>query len=296
MFGFKFRIASIESLCKDIENSTNRLKQSTDKIELLMPRVLATFDEIKEILPEFKKLHVKVAELEEYDPELQDLLHEKNERVAEKTSSIFLDLGRIFTDMEKSIAAIKDIIMDADAIIFKENKQLDKFKDQIKNIKLESSQKVLEKITETKEDLMAVARRLFETAKAEQKDIFPQKKEKVPRTPLSEQIKSSGIKIEEIGKILDHLNIDDIDEIVKNSEEQLENLERIEVNASLAIRNLEGHLIEIKNKLYLLEGEPETKIRKRIIQTEKIFDKAKADITKNAEKLLKSINIVKKIE
>ena len=97
--------------------------------------------------------------------------------------------------------------------------------------------------------------------------------------------------MEEIGKLLEHLNIDDIDDIVKNSEKQLDNLEKIETNSISTIKKLEQYLIEIKNKLYLLEGDVEDKVRKKIIETEKRFDKIKSKITKSAESLLKDIKI-----
>lgn len=294
IIGYKYRwFASVDSLSKDIENSSDRLRESMDKIYLLMPKIMEVFEEVKKLKPEFDKLHVQVAKLKEYHPELQNQLHEETEELSEKTSSIFLDIGRVFNGMEKAIMTIKDIVFDADAIIYKESKQLDKFASKIGSIKdSELARHVMIKINETKEELMSVARKLFEAAKAEEKSMFPESGEQKQRTPISQQIRSLGIKVEEIGRILDHLDIDDIDDIVKNSEDQLDNLKKIEMNAVLAIKKLEGYMIDIKNKLYLLEDDVADKTRQRTIATERKFDKVKADITKNAENLLKDIEIV----
>lgn len=294
---YRYRLASVGSLCRDIENSSERLKSSMETIGMLVLRAISTFDEIKEILPELKKMHVKVAELEEYKPEFQNTLYEQKERYSEKESTIFLDLGRAFREMEESITALRHIVMDADTIIYKESRMLDKFISDIEHLKdMKVSRQVMKKIITLKEDLLSVALRLMRTAKAEERDIFPKDGKKPERKPLSERISSAGIEVAEIGRLLDHLDIDDIDEIVKDSEKQLEDLEKIETSASMAIRDLENHLAGIKNKLYLLQGDSEPKIRSRLISVEKRFDKLKSEITKNAESLVKDLKVYKKID
>ena len=294
--GFKWRLISIESLCNDIEESSKRLKNSVGKTDNLMKGVYSAFEEIKQIKPEFNKLHIQVAKLKEYNPKLQDMFHEQKEKLSEKTSHIFLDLGRIFTETEKSTTELKNIMLDADSILYKENQQLDKFTEKIKQLKDSTlSHELLIKINTAKEDMVSVARKLFESAKAEEKDILIETtKTTKQRIPLSEQIRSLSIQIEEVGKVLEHLNIDDIDDILKSAEKQIDYVEKIELDIILIIKKLEKYLIEIKNKLYLLDDKVASKVRIRLISCEKKFDKTKEGITKSAENLLKEITLIEK--
>ena len=295
ILGFKFRLSSVDSLSKDIENSAGRLKTSMNKIHLLMPKILELFEEVKQIKPEFDKLHGKVSELEEYNPHLQNTFHSKAEKMSEKTSAIFLDLGRVFEEIENSANSLKHIILDADSIIYKENKLLDKYIQKIDQMpKSELQQKILGLINQTKQDFMSVSRRLYEAAKAEQSDIIEAPKKS--RKMISDELRTLGSKIDEVGRILEHLDIDDIDEIVKNSHKQLDNLETIELEAIVVMRKLEDHILKIKNRLYLLSQDVADKVRQKTINTERKFDKIKDTITESAEKLLKGININQEIE
>ena len=122
------------------------------------------------------------------------------------------------------------------------------------------------------------------------------KKEKIEkienRKDYSEEIKNLSIKIEDLVYMIENLKIDDIDDLVKKTEKQIDYLKGIELYAAIMIKKLESHIIEIKNRLYLLDEEIASKVRERMIASERKFDKAKEDITKSAEKLIKDIKTV----
>ena len=258
-----------------------------------MKNVYANFEDIKEIRPEFDKLHVQVQKLDEYNPKLQDMLGKEKEKLHEKSSFLFIDLGNVFNSLEKAALELKHIMLDADAVLYKEDRQLTKFAKQIKNLQDTSlRQELLVKVNGVKEEMMSLIRRLFESAKASEHDLFLEGKKTIQRTPLSKDIQRLSVHIDEVGRVLTNLDIDDIDQITENAEKQLDYLNKVELDVILSIKNLEKHLIDIKNKIYLLDGDLKDKVRQRIINAERTFDKAKETITRSAEKLLLQIKII----
>lgn len=299
IFGYKWSFASIPTLCDNIGKTAATLNSSMTKIEDLIPKIKNQFEELKNLTPELNKLKVQVAELKEYKPKLQDLYHEKRETVLEKNSSITFDVIKLLDELDKAIADLKRITFDTDTLIYKEDKILTNFAKKIKELKEDEKlvHELINRINEIKENMKTMTRRLFESSKAEEKDIFSKSIERVAKTkiPISEQIKHLGIEIDSIGRVLEHLKIDDIDEIVKSSEEELSLLRKVELEVMIAIKKLEQDLISLKNRFYLLEDDVEEKLRKRLDISENKFNKIKTSITKNAENLFEDIRIVEKI-
>ena len=299
LFGYKLRFVSTSQLCEDIEKTAESLRESTEKIEKLMPKIKDQFEGLKKVKPDMNKSKVQVTNLKEYDPKLQDMYHEIREKVFEINHFIVLDTISLLEETDKAIADLKRITFDADTLFFKENKILNDFAAKIKGVK--DSDKItpelINRINQVKEEMKTVARKLYESARAEKKDIFSKHAEKITesRIPISEQIKKLGLEVDEIGRVLEHLDIDDIDDIAKESEEELTKVKKIELEVVIVIKKLENHLIELKNRFYLLEEEIDKKLRDRLIVSERKFDKMKSNIADNAEKLFKEINIVEKI-
>jgi len=204
-------------------------------------------------------------------------------------------LKSILNEVDKSFIDLKRITFDADTLIYREDKILNKFAKKIEGLNGDEklAHTLINKINEVKENMKTVTRKLFVVARAEEKDMFSKSIDASINDggPISKQMKKLGVEIDEVGKILEHLKIDDIDDIVKNSEDELIKLKKIELEAVAIIKKLEGYLTDIKNRFYLLQDEIQEKLKDNLDSSEKKFDKIKQDITKNAEKLFKDINI-----
>lgn len=301
ILGYKYKLASIPQLCKNIENTSSTLNKSMEKIEGMMPKLKGSFEELKKISPEFTKLKVQIAQLKEYKPRLQDMYEEQKGKVADINHAITLNITELLNEFDKAITDLKRITFDSDALIWKENKLLSRFAKKIKELKGDEKlvYELIRRINEVKEDMKTICRKLFESSRAEERGVLSRSAEKTvetrPRIPISEQIKKLGIEIDSVGRVLEHLNIDDIDGIVKNSEEELFKLKKIELEVIIIIASLGKYSTELKTKLYLLEEEAAGKIKKRLMDSENRFNKAKEAITKNAESLFKEIDIIEKI-
>lgn len=297
--GYKFRFASTSRLCGDMEKKAANLREAVNRIEELAKGMNKKFEELKKIKPDLMKLKVQAAKVNEYKPELHDMLHEKRENVLDINHSIAADVNSFLGAVDRAFADLKKITLDADSLLYKENNILNSFAKKIKESKGDEKlvYGLVNKINEVKENMKTLARKLFVLARAEEKDIFVKTEEKAAKNkiPLSEQISQLGVEIDEVGRVLEHLGIDDIDMLVQKSEDELSKLKKVELDAAVMSEQLEGYLIELKNRFYLLEDEIAKRLREKMISSEKSFDAIKNNITKNAEKLLEEIDIVQKI-
>jgi len=292
----KWCFHSIPQLCEKIEQKNIDLKESIDKLENLMPKIEKGLSEIKDISPEFSKLKVQVANLKEYRPKLHDMYEEAREAVLDLNNSIKNNLDNSLDQIDKGLDCIKSIMFSADCLILKEEKLLNGFAKKINAVEGDDDLKklMINKINLIKEDIKSITRRLFEKARAEQDDIFD--KQKKTKLPLSEEIKRLSVEIDSVGRVLERLNIDDIDEITKDCEKEIDDIEKIEEDVMDMVNKIESYLKKIQGKLHLLEDDISDKLRQRVDDSYKKLEDIKADITNNAKKIFESVVIFQEVD
>ena len=280
---------SVESMSKDIQETAVSLGKFLEEIEKQRSKLEKDFASLKKLKPELGKLGVRVAKIEEYKPKLQDKLHGKKVKYEHLNHSVMRDTDKLLNLFDQAVQDVKNIVFDANTLFVNENKVLDGFAHKIKSIKGDSklANELLGRINEVKEEMKSVARRLFESSRAEEHDIFDTK----PKKPIAEQLKKLGVMIDEVGKVLVKLNIDNIDDIVKKSEQELTIIKKVGLEAIIALSQLERLLDFLKAKYSFLEESTFKKADERLSASERRFLKIKKQITEKAKKLFENIKI-----
>ena len=122
IFEFKRYFMSISAICENIQNNSSELKEAMLKFDDLNPKIKKHFEDLKEHKPELDKLKVQVAKLKEYHPQLQNSFHEKKEKVLEINQQLYLKINSFLDMIDSSVNILKNIMLDADALMYKENK------------------------------------------------------------------------------------------------------------------------------------------------------------------------------
>lgn len=287
---YKWNIKSSKDLSLNIEKTSAELTESLDKIQTALSSIKEAFEKLKKINPELSKLHLKVAKLKEYHPTLPEMYHDKKEESSSLIFSLKQNSEGALAEIDQAAKMVKKIIGNADALLYKESKLLDQFAKKITALKEgeKLSYHLLSRINQVKEEMKTVARRLFEEFKAEERSAFLELQKK---KNISEEMGALGIEIQEVGKVLEALKIDDIDDIVKNSEKQLFNLRKVELESALVISKLERYITTLKSEMYLLPQKEKKEVDEKIESLEKKFNTIKKNITTQAEMLFQDIKI-----
>lgn len=280
---------SVRSLSRDIQDNASSLGVLLGDIARLRSGLEADFVELKKLKPELGKLGVRVAKIEEYKPKLQDKLHDKRVRYEHLNHSVLREVGRLFDLFDRAVLLVKVIVFDADSLLVREDKALDGFAGKIKSLKGDSSlaNELISRINEVKEDMKTVARRLFESSRASEHDLF----ETRPRVSVADQIKRLGVMIDEVGKVLVKLDIDDIEDVVQKSEQELAAVKKVCLEAVIALSQLERLLDFFNARFSFLEEQTFHKAQERLSSSDKLFSDVKKRITDRAERLFESIKI-----
>ena len=281
-------------LCEKIENEAAELREVMAKIDRLKAKLEKRFEELRILKPDFSKLKIKVNGMEEYAPHIQTEYQEKREAVLSTNDAALNDLKDILFLSDKALCYLLGITTSANALLYRENKELSKTAKRIKRIKGESklSFTLMSRINEVKEDMKSITRVIFESARLEEKDLLSADIEKKSKKRLSSMIKEQGIAVDEIGKALEHMKIDDVDEIAKDSEKKLKNLKKIQIESMLIIEKLESRIFNIKSWFGLFEEEVKKQAIRKFNKSENNFIKTKKKITEQAKKLFEDIHII----
>jgi hypothetical protein len=287
------------TLSKSIEKSTTRLNTIMGSIEEISSQINDAFEDLKKANIHLTKLAVQATRLKEKKPKLKDLYKEKEELVSKLNQSIALKTTKLFNRTDLVVKILERITFNADAVLYKENKRLNKFIAKTKKVEnKELSQKILSKINLVKADIKTAARKLYEASRAEEEkgilEEYPSKESKELR--ISEEIKKFGLEAAQIDLILKKLTVTNIDEISKNAEKLLTDLKKIELDVMVGMNKLEEHFVKINALLYLLEDKTSFSVKNRLKSSKEILIKTKKRITEHAKNLLKDIEIVKKIK
>lgn len=280
-------------LCEKIETEAAELREVMGRIDKLKIKLEKRFEELRILKPDFAKLKVKVSGMEEYAPHVQTAYQEKREAVLETNSAALNDLKDVLIMSDKALCYLLGITTSANAILYRENAKLSRITRKIKRIKGEGrlAFTLMSRINEVKEDMKSITRVLFESARLEEKDLLTGELDKKSKKKLSSMIKEQGIAVDEIGKALEHLKIDDVDEIAKDSEKELKNLKKIQIESMMIIEKLESRIFNIKSWFGLFEEESRKEAIRKFNKSENNFIKTKRKITEQAKKLFEKIHI-----
>jgi hypothetical protein len=292
--GYKLRLASTSFLSKDIQKKAVALVKSRVKVARLNERLGLSFEKLKKANVEPTKLAVQQAKLKEAHPALINLHAKQEALVKDISSSIMYDAVHLLKEIEDIYFTLKRIILDADVILYRESKTLDKFHREI--IKLENKEmalKLINQINSLKEEMKTVARRLYESAKSPALLKKPFKKKKVA---VSKQLILLSAETSEIDALLKRLNVTKIDEITKDAEKELIDLAKIELAVFSLFPELSSHLSHLRSRLYLLDKPVSGRLGEKISNSESILNRVLKKISFNAEKLFEEIIISEKIK
>jgi len=282
-----------ENIKKNSENLKNILSLIRHNNSEKLNKV---FELLKKANIYLTKLAVQSAELKEKKPELKNLYKEKEKVVMKINQTIERIVNRMFDNIKDVIKDLKKITFDADAILYKESRTLDKFISKISKLEdKELAGKLLNRINLVKQDIKTAARRLYEASRAELKSIL----EKYPieeKQPISEEIKKAGIETESLQDALSHLKVNDIDEITQKAEKELQDIKKIEIDVLSVFPVIERYILKIKNLLYLLDEEVAERIKISIAKIDEFINNSKKAISDQAEEILEKIQIVEEIE
>jgi hypothetical protein len=289
---YKFKLRATPVICNDIEKNAVELKNSMEKLESLSIELSELFKPLKKEIPESEKLHVQQVKLKEKKPGLKDL-YEK-EKILRMNQHITEKIDRMLKELSLAIRNIKAITLDADALIYKEEKYLNSVAYKIEKAKADNviEHELINRINEVKQDMKTVTRRLYEVSRAQEKNLLTPVMDKPARIALSEQIRELSVDIAKVQHVLSTLKVSDIDSITKNAEKELNDLRKIELDVEILVPRIDRYLNLIRNKLHFLEDDFEAKVKKDLIRVIKQFNSTKEQITEQAELLFQEIKIL----
>jgi hypothetical protein len=283
---YKWKFASVSVLCKRIEHNSEILKDAMGRIQERFAKAKKIDEELKKLKPELNDAQEKAAQLKEYHPELQLKVLDLKEKVSDKNQMLIDSLKTILNETEKATGCLKRIFDDADSVIYHENKELDRKFLKISSIDPELRHAIAVKINESKEEFMGIATKMFELAKAEEKGIFRgyEKRGK----PVSEDIENMGIKMDEVGRVLQKLSIDDIDDITGSCEAQINLVKRTGFESVALMNQIESMFTEAR----IMANLTDQRLAHNSEYVERNFKEAKHEMTLNAEHILADIKLL----
>jgi hypothetical protein len=291
---YKFRLAPTSAISKDIQKRAVDIARARVDIAKLNQDLNLHFEELKKANIELTKLSAQKVELKEAHPTIKDMDAGKKAAIKEISAIARHDAAHILNEIDAIISDLKRIILDADTILYRESKALDKFHAEITKLADKNlAAKLASQVSILKEELKTAARRLYELVKDPELTKKPFSKERMQ--PVSKNVIQLSKEVAELENLLEKLNITNLDEITKDAEKELNDLKKIEISIVSLVPELESHLTHIRSKLYLLEKSAAGRLEERLSASEKKLKKALDKIAFLAEKLFEEIVITEKI-
>lgn len=291
---YKFRLKSTLRLSEDIKKNVKGIIKSGELIASLKENLDTSFKKLKKANIELTKLSVQEAPLKrELHPRLRDLHADKKSDVNNTSAIIMYDIFHILKEIDTITSDIKNIMADAFALMYRENRAISRM--HVKIISLEErnkfSSEVANQLNILEEDIKTSARRLYEAIKSPDLLKEPFKK------PFSISEKISELSDEAAGleKVLERLNLSNVNEIVRDAEKELGDIKKIELAVVSVTPELKSHIAHIKGNIYLLGSSAAGRVNDRLAKTESNIDNSFSKMSSDAKKLFEEIVIIKKI-
>jgi len=292
---YKIRLVPTASLSADIQKRAKDLAKARYTIAKLNQRLNPLFEQLKNIDIEMTKLSVQKAELEEEHPRLKDMYAKQKSILKELSASVRYSVVELLNEMANAVNDLRKIMFDADTLLYRENRMIDKLHKQIFKLKdKELSVKIMNQLNLIKEDIKTAARRLYESVDASEllKKPFAKRKE----FPVSEEIARLSMEAVGLEKVLEKLKVTSIDEITKDAEKELADLEKIEIAVVSMFPEFKENLSHIISRLHLLDFSAAERIREKIAVFEAKMDRILERISAHAEELFEEIAILEKLK
>ncbi len=292
MMPYRFKISSEDALFKTIEKLAPEVDSSIESIKSLSSDLEKIYKRIKDIYPDLSRLNLQKVKLSETPSRLKEV--DKRKDYIDINSEFLEKTENLCRQIVAAAYALKKIISNTNTLIYREDKELNRLASGLKKLDdPELSQEILNKINSVKEAMKTTSRRLLESARAQEHELFIRSFEKKPASPsVSEKIKELGMDAGRIDDAIEKLNINSIDEITEKSEKQLLEFKKIELLAKTVIPRLDSTLIDIKNKLYMLSDDTSKKIVSLLDKTGSRLEKSKKQITSQTQDLFERIRIL----
>lgn len=288
---YKWDLRSAESMSQLIQEISKDLGKSLDRADTLYNKMSKCIKELKEIKPEIDELQEKASKLDEYEPTLPTKLGQKKEKASELTASCRNEMQDFLKHIHKATSSTKKIMHFSNSLLYKESKKLDSFAKKINSSDTDSKlrEELLSRINHVKEDMKTTARKIYEAATAEDDSVLEDNSENSIKKPVSDCISALGVAISDIGKILETLDIDDIDHIVSKSEEEMESIKKIALDCIIVLSKIDRYHSELEEGSKSIHENEE--IKKDLGEFDKYLSKVKNNIKLQAGMLLEDIKI-----
>ncbi len=291
---YKFKLTPVPILSRQIKEYSAMIAKSRNETISLRKKITSSLEKLKKANNNLTKFSVQKAKLKEKNPKLKNTYTEKKEKVKDLSAETRLNFVHLLKKIDSIVLDLKEIIFSADTLLYKENKNLNRLHKEIKKLKNKKlSAKTASQINILKQEIKSAARRLYESAKAPEllKKPFTKK-----ATNLEKTIFELGIESASLEKALEKLNVNNIKEITKKAEKELDNLKKIELAVVSLVPEIKSHFAYIRSHHYLLEPSAAGRVEDRLSISEKKLDRILDKIESQAEKLFKEISIVKEIK
>ncbi|MBD3249065.1 hypothetical protein GF336_03395 [Candidatus Woesearchaeota archaeon] len=292
MITYRFRLSSDDALFKEVEELAPKVHDSIESLKKLNSGIEKLYKQIKNIYPRLSKLNVQKVKLSETPSRLRQ--DEKIEDYLNTSSEFMEKAGYLLDEVENIISLLKKIINNTNTLIYREDKELNRLASRLKKLDdPELSQEILNKINSVKEEIKTTVRRLLESARAQEHELFVRTFDKKPlSSSISDRIKDLGMEASRIDDAIEKLDISHIDKITEKSEKQLLDLKRIEFLARIVVPKLDNIIIDIKNRIHVLPDDKAKKAKSLLEKTELNLEKAKKQMTSQIQHLFERIKIL----
>jgi hypothetical protein len=287
--GYKFSLMTTAGLGRRIGKRADEFYKITLSIADINKDISEQFEQLKKVKPKLSKLKVQAAELKEEKPRLQDLYEQHEKEIHGIEEKLASDIRKMLRLIEEAALFIKDIIFDADTIIYRENKRLSSMiRKARKMADAVAANRIVFRLNTIKAEMKSLTLRLLQASELEEEEVlsYPAKKFEMEETG----IKKFGSELAELEE--EGFGMLKVDLIISNSRKKLKDLRTVEMKVIFLMISIDRYFDYLKSKVYLFEDDVRENIEKKILDSAGNFEGIKKDIREQALSLYENIEII----
>ena len=289
MCSYKIRLKSGKSLCKAIEKNASVINSNLAQINEAVKKNSSLIRELKKNKIASGKLDVQFAKPKKETKELKNLYKTKIKQISSLNNSLLKNYIKMINLIKDTAHRLDKATYDADSLIFREDHRISILVKRL--IEKKQSHKMIFKLNMLKGLIKTTALRLFEASKFQQKSVLKYPSE-VKEVGFASKIKELSAKIWNLEKTLEKEGAENIDNLIKESKEELDYLKKLELDILMIMPLLEKYLIDFENDAYLLEENYSKNLADAVSSAKNVLKKIKEKISERAQKLFEEIELI----
>ena len=289
-FNYKLRVKSSRGLCKSIENNASKINNKLTDINKLEKDSSKLIRELKKLKISTGKLEVQPVKPKKETKELKNLYKSELEEITNLNKEILKKYLEIICSITEIAFRLNKITFDADSLIYREDHRLSLLIKKL--IGKKQSHKIIFKLNILKGLIKTAALRIFQASKFQQKSVLKYPLSITKAVGFGSKIKQLSSKIWNLEKTIEKEGMKNIDNLIKESREELNYLKKLELDILMIMPVIEKKLIDIENDAYLFHEDYAKKLKDSVNSAKEKIQKIKNNISERAQDIFEEIELI----